>query len=267
MSYNGIGAGAGSTLPEPATKAYLSLTRYFSPYQLNPLNLNPLRDILTEQIDFARLRAECDIKLFISATRVRDGALKIFHASELTVEALLASACIPSLHHTVEVDGESYWDGGLAANPPVSVLVYQCEAPDLLIVVLNPSGPGDIPSTADAIFERFTQVSFSSTLSTELHAIALAKAHAERSHFSLGGVDRRLKRLNIHLIDSGSGEAALDPATRFKTNTRFITALRDDGRKRADTWLAQHGARPLHPSKDRMHGVIDASGESECAAG
>ncbi|HEY0336714.1 MAG TPA: patatin-like phospholipase family protein [Burkholderiales bacterium] len=267
LSYNGLGAGATPTLPEPATKAYLSLARYFSPYQLNPLNINPLRDILTEQIDFDRLRAEPGIKLFISATRVRDGALKIFRNDELTLDALLASACIPSLHHTVAVEGESYWDGGLSANPPLSVLVYECDAPDVLVVVLNPSGMSEIPSTADAIFERFTQVSFSSTFFTELQSIGLAKAQAARSRFALGRVDRRLKRLNLQIIDSGATIGALDPATRLKTETRFITRLRDEGRKRAEAWLVERGVRPLQPAPTGMQGGFDASRESECAPG
>jgi NTE family protein len=267
MSYKGLGSGGTPTLPEPATKAYLSLARYFSPYQLNPLNVNPLRDILSAQIDFERLRADCKIKLFVSATRVRDGALKIFQGHELTLEALLASACIPSLHHTVSVYGEPYWDGGLAANPPVSVLVYECDARDVLVVVLNPHGTADVPSSADAIFERFTQVSFSSTLFTELHSIALATAQAKRSRFSLGRVDRRLKQLNLHVIDSAAVMGALDPATRLKTETRFLTSLRDEGRKRGDAWLAQIGVHPLPHGTTGMRGIFDASRQSECPAG
>ena len=242
------GITAATALAEPATKAYLSLTRYFSPHQLNPLDFNPLRDIISEQVDFERIRAESKIKLFISTTRVRDGSLRIFTERDLTQDALLASACIPSLHKTVEVDGEAYWDGGLTANPPVSALVYTCKARDILVVVLNPSGSEEIPSTADAISDRFTQISFSSALSTELHSICLAKSEAERSQFSFGRLERRLRRLRMHVIDSAAYMAQLDPTTRFKTDDAFISDLREEGRTKAEEWLRRDRSRFLLPS-------------------
>ena len=131
--------GAGLPVADPAAKGYLFLSRFFSPYQLNPFNLNPLRDILGEQVDFERLRAECRIELFIATTRASTATSRIFSTRELTREVLLASACLPSIHHSVEIDGEAYWDGGLTANPPLSILVYNCSARDMLVVVLNPS--------------------------------------------------------------------------------------------------------------------------------
>ena len=236
VSEKTLAGAASGAFPEPATKTYLSLTRYFSPYQLNPLNVNPLRDILAAEIDFERLRSESRIKLFISATRVRDGALRMFTHRDLTLDALLASACVPSVHHSVEIDGEAYWDGGLAANPPLSDLVYTCRARDVLVVVLTPPGTSEAPSSADAIFERFTQISFSSTLATELHSIALAKAAADRTLLAFG-TDRRLKALKVHLIQSADYMATLDPATRFKTDAAFMTELRAEGRERAEEWL------------------------------
>lgn len=265
-NYGGIGATPSSTLAAPAAKAYLSMSRYFSPTQLNPLDVNPLRDIIAEQIDFDRLRSRSRIKLFISTTRVRDGSLRMFTNADLTAEALLASACIPSIHRSVEIDGEAYWDGGLTANPPLSPLVYQCKARDVLVVVLDPSGSDEVPSTAEEILTRFTQVSFSSTLSSELQSITLAKAEADRARFAIGRVDRRLRGLRMHVIRSAGFMAELDPLTRFKTDTSFITTLRDEGRKRADAWLAAHGARPLHRN-GRQQGVFDASRESERAPG
>ena len=252
VSEKSLAGASGSAFPEPATKTYLSLTRYFSPYQLNPLNLNPLRDILADQVDFERLRTESGIRLFISATRVRDGALRMFTRRDLTLDALLASTCVPSVHHSVEIDGEAYWDGGLSANPPLSDIVYTCRARDILVVVLTPPGRPEAPSSADAIFERFTQISFSSTLATELHSIALAKAAAERTLLALG-TDRRLKALQVHLIQSADYMAKLDPATRFKTDAAFMAELRAQGRKRADEWLragrrgSGHPMRPLLP--------------------
>ena len=225
---------------------------------MNPLNLNPLRDILAEQIDFERLRAESRIKLFISATRVRDGALRMFTDRDLTLDALLASACVPSVHHSVEIEGEAYWDGGLAANPPVSSLVYACEARDIVVVVLTPPGSTDAPSSADAIFDRFTQISFSSTLATELHSIALAKAEAGRGWFAYGRVDRRLRNVNLHVVDSASYMAKLDPITRFKTDAAFMAGLREEGRSRAGEWLlSRRQSAPAGHSFRRMAGSAE----------
>jgi NTE family protein len=240
LGHNGIAAASAVPLPDPTARAYLFLTRFFSPYQLNPLNINPLREIVSRHVDFERLRSHCSLKVFISATRVGTGELKIFSREELSADALLASACIPSLHHSVEIDGVAYWDGGLTANPPLSVLLYKCSARDLLIVVLNPHGTEAVPSTAEAINERLTQITFSSTLSAELQAIALAKAEAEGAPLAFGRLDRKLRGLNLHVIDSGEYMARFAPATKFNTDSGFITALRDEGRARADAWLEKH---------------------------
>ena len=104
--------------PSPSLQAFLTLARFFAPYQLNPFDLNPLREILEAQIDFERLRAS-RLKLFLAATRVRTGTLRLFRTREISLAVVLASACLPLLHHTVEIDGESYWDGGMTANPPL----------------------------------------------------------------------------------------------------------------------------------------------------
>ena len=253
--------GAPAPLWPEATQAYVSMTRYFSPYQLNPLNLNPLRDILAEQVDFERLAKRCPLRLFVSATRVRDGALRIFTNADLSLDALLASASIPSMHHTVEVDGEAYWDGGLTANPPVSALVYGCKARDILVVLLNATSD-DVPATADAIRERWTSVSFSSALANELHSLGLAKAEAERARFSIGRVDRRLRAIKLHLIGA-DWLSALDPSTRLKTDAHFVTSLRDEGRARASAWLETQGPLPRAGTTEALR----APGESQLAAG
>ena len=232
-----LGYSGGVAVADPTAKGYLFLSRFFSPYQLNPLNLNPLRDILSEQVDFERLRAECRIGLFIATTRARTATSRIFSTRELTLDVLLASACLPSIHHSVEIDGEAYWDGGLTANPPLSILVYNCSAPDLLVVVLNPARSDAAPSTAEAISERLTEVSLSSTLSVELQSVELARKQAKRGLIPLGRLDRRLRGLTLHLLDSGHYMAQLDVNSRFNTDTNFIEALRDEGRSRAQAWL------------------------------
>jgi NTE family protein len=242
---------ASAALSEPATRAYLVLTRYFSPYQLNPLDVNPLREIVSEQIDFERLRAESPIKLFVSATRVRDGSLRLFTQDDLTREALLASACLPGLYRAVEIDGEPYWDGGLAANPPLAPLVYRCEARDIIVVTLCANASDEAPETAEAIRERFSHLSFSSSFWTEFNSIALAKTEAERAFVALGRVDRRLRKVKLHLIEAAEAIADADPATRLKTDARFLGELRDRGRSAAEEWLEAH----FNGSRRRSHFV------------
>ncbi len=244
--FNLLPGGWPTTIPgrlqdqNPAINAFLFLARFFSPYQLNPFNLNPLRDILAAQVDFERLRSECRIKLFIAATRVSTGTLRLFSTQELSLDALLASACIPSLNHPVEIDGEAYWDGGLTANPPLRPLLYECKARDILLILLHPDRGPETPATADQISHRLTEISFSSALAAELQGIALAKKEAERAPFSLGRLDRKLRRLNLHLIDSQEFMSELSVLSRLNTQPAFINALRDEGRNRADVWLDEN---------------------------
>lgn len=226
--------------PTPTVKTFLFLARFFSPYQLNPFNLNPLRDILASQFDFERLRADCSIELFIAATQVSTGMLRLFRTKELTAEVILASACVPALHHTIEIDGEGYWDGGLTANPPIRPLLFKCAARDILVVLLHPCRRPGFPTEADEIWHRLTEISFSSTLFTELQGIALAKREAERGAFSLGGFERRLRRLNMHMIDSHELMSELSTLSKLDTQSAFINALRDEGRKRTDEWLEKN---------------------------
>jgi NTE family protein len=223
--------------PSAPVKAMVSLARYFSPYQLNPLDINPLRDILAKQIDFERLRAHGTIKLFIAATEVRTGRLRLFHNDALTLDALLASACLPTLHRPIEIDGEAYWDGGLSANPPLFPLVHQCNARDLMVVLLHPSRRPDLPATADEIWQRLTEIGFASAFFTELNGLALAKQEAERPRFAFGALERKLRALNLHVIENEELMAQLSVYSKLNVQPAFIDALREHGRNRAEAWL------------------------------
>ena len=225
---------------DPATTAGLFLSRYFSPYQLNPFNLNPLRDILSSQVDFDRLRERCSLKLFVATTQVNTGMSRLFGTRELTLDVLLASACIPTLHHTIEIDGEAYWDGGLSANPPIRPLLYRCDASDVLVVLLHPRRRPEVPTKADEIGHRLTEISFSSALFSELQGIALAKREANRSFFAFGQLERKLRRLNMHLIDSQELMSKLSSLSKLNTRAAFINALRDEGRSRTGAWLDEN---------------------------
>lgn len=230
---------AQSDLPV-AYKSMLSLLRFFSPYQLNPFDINPLRDILARQIDFERLRAECTTRLFIATTQVSTGTLKLFRTKQLTLDVLLASACLPLLHRAVEIDGEAYWDGGLTANPPLFPLVHKCNARDIMVVLLHPHPHSKIPMTADDIWHRLTEMGFSSTFFTELQGLMLAQREARRGWFSFGRLERRLRHLNMHVIESQEVMSQLSKHSKLNTDPAFIGGLHDEGRMRAEAWLAKN---------------------------
>ncbi|WP_395822914.1 patatin-like phospholipase family protein [Collimonas sp.] len=232
-------------------KHMFSVTRMFSPYQLNPFDLNPLRDILAKQIDFERLRSDGKIKLFIAATQVSTGRLRIFRNHDLTQDALLASACLPSMHHAVEIDGEAYWDGGLTANPPIFPLLHLCASPDVVAVLLHPFRRPVTPTSTDEIGQRLSEISFSSTFFTELGGLALAKHEACADPQARGKMHERLRELQIHVIDSDAVMSQLSVSSKLNTKASFIHALHDAGRQRADIWLAEKfTGNKLHPNFD-----------------
>ncbi len=226
--------------PPVALHAFLSLTRFFSPYQLNPFDINPLRDILETNIDFERLKSDGRIRLFIAATHVRTGALKLFRNKQITLDTLLASACLPAINRAVEIDGEAYWDGGFTANPPIFPLLHQCTAKDMMVVLLDSHPRPAIPATADEICARLTDIGFSSALSTELQGLALAQREARRGMFAFGRMERRLRNLNIHLIEAQDFMSRLSGRSKLNTHSPFINALRNEGRNQAELWLAKN---------------------------
>jgi NTE family protein len=228
--------------PTPAFSAYLSMARFFAPYQLNPFDLNPLRDILAAQIDFNRLRTECRLDLFIATTRVSTGTLRLFRTRELSLDVLLASACLPAVHKTVVIDGEGYWDGGLTANPPLYPLLHECRARDVIAVLLHPCHWPKEPTTASEISQRLTEISFGSAFFSELQGIALAQREARRSLLAWGRLERRLRRLNLHVIDAPELMGTLDTVSKLNAQASFLTALCDAGRQWAAAWLERNGA-------------------------
>jgi NTE family protein len=162
---------------------------------------------------------------------------------------VLASACLPWIHRTVEIDGEAYWDGGLSANPPVRPLLYECKARDIVLVLLQPARKPVLPRTADEIWSRLTEMGFSSALHAELEGIALAKREAERSPWSLGRLERKLRRLKLHRICAPEAMSAL---SRLNTRGSFLEALHDAGRAQADAWLMEYLARDAQERGARL---------------
>ena len=221
-----------------------SIGRNFSPYQLNPLNLNPLRDMLVQTIDFDRVR-RCDkLKLFISATHVKTGRLRIFRQHELTAEVVLASACLPLLFQAVEIDGEAYWDGGFAGNPSLLPLITESPADDLLLVQINPHLRESVPTTAGDILDRMNEVTFNTSLLKELRSIALLKklieAEGRPGHHYREPTFQRVEALRVHRIDGGGSLTDLGSSSKSDTRWSFLSRLHGLGREAADRWLQTH---------------------------
>jgi NTE family protein len=214
-----------------------------SPYQLNPLGLNPLRRILEQLVDLERLRTERTIKLFVAATNLRTGQARIFRNGELSTEVVLASACLPQMHQAVTIAGEAYWDGGFVSNPPLAVLVEHCRARDLLLVQINPEAVSDLPRSAREIRNRMAEIVFGRPLAVELETLAERRRRARSPLRWLSPTCRRLARHRRHVIDGGPVLAALDPASKVDPDWPRLTQLRDLGRSAAEAWLYE-GAPP-----------------------
>lgn len=228
----------------PAMKMMLQWTEHLSPEQLNPLDLNPLRDIIGQQIDFARLRRESPVKLFIAATHANSGKLRIFKNHELSVDALLASACLPTIHRSVIIDGEPYWDGGYSANPAVFPLFYECTAADIMLVLLTPLRYSETPETAQDIRVRLRELAFNATFLREMRMFAHLRDQVGESWLPdwlpLNRFEQRLKRQRFHAISADALLGALPAESKLTVNLEFFESLRDDGREHARAWLASY---------------------------
>jgi NTE family protein len=218
----------------PAYVAMDLMTRLLSPYDLNPLALNPLRNILTENIDFERL-AGSPIKLFVTATRVRTGRGRIFRNGEITADVLLASACLPTMFRAVEIEGEAYWDGGYAGNPTITPLVRESDAHDTLLVQINPVERPELPRSAADILNRLNEISFNSPLAKELRMIALLREVADPGR----GEGERWAQMRTHRIKSDM-LAEFGASSKLNAEWAFVSKLRDEGRRAASEFLATH---------------------------
>ena len=208
--------------------------RVFSPYDLNPRGANPMRDILTECVDFAHL-GQSPIRLFVTATNVRTGRGRVFHNAELTPDVLLASACLPTLFQAIEIDGEAYWDGGYVGNPTITPLVRECVSSDTILVQVNPVERPGTPRSAREILDRLNEVSFNSLLMKELRMIALLRQVANPGD-SEGA---RWAGMRIHRIASAM-MTELGYSSKLNAEWEFLCMLRDEGRRCAEAFLKDH---------------------------
>jgi NTE family protein len=212
------------------------LSRVFSPYQINPFNYNPLRSLLEEMVDFERLRRECAVKLFLCATNVRTGKVRVFTNEEISVTHVLASACLPFLSQAVEIDGEYFWDGGYMGNPALFPLIYDCQSCDIVVVHVNPTERPEIPKTAPEIINRVNEISFNSSLFREMRAIAFVSKLIDEGRIN----DCSLRRMHIHAIDADDVMQKLGVTSKLNADGDFLLRLHQVGYSRADQWLRSH---------------------------
>jgi len=210
------------------------VTRVLSPYQLNPTDWNPLRDVLTASVDFeAMRRSKLPIQLFLCATNVRSGKVKVFNESDLSADAVMASGCLPFLFKAVEIDGEAYWDGGYMGNPAIFPLIYRCGTPDIMVVHVNPIMREELPVTAGEILNRINEISFNSSLMREMRAISFVTRLIDDGEVEMD----RLKRLHIHAISAEERMRDFSVLSKFNADWDFLLDLKEVGRAHADVWL------------------------------
>jgi NTE family protein len=237
---------SGQQAPTDLTQVWLQTwQKTISPYQSNPLGLNPLRDLLDRQVDFDRLAATSrqmgksatpPLKVFVTATCVRTGKAEVFTGSKLSAAAVMASACLPLLFQAVEIDGEAYWDGGYCGNPALHPLIYQCDSRDIVLVQINPIAREQVPTDAQGILDRVNEITFNAALLAEMRAIDFVKRLLAQ-----GKLDpSRYKDVLVHRIDGGDALEKMGARSKLATDAPLLHQLFELGRHAANAWLSRH---------------------------
>jgi NTE family protein len=220
----------------PGWLFYDVISRLISPYVANPANLNPLVEVLDDIIDFAWLREHYTVQLFVCATNVKRGKIRVFSGEEVSSKAVMASACLPFLYQAVEIGGEYYWDGGFMGNPPLYPLIYHTECEDILIVQINPIQVDEVPTTASAIVDRMNELSFNSSLMREMRAIAFVQKLVAQDRVDRG----RYKHVKIHVVEAEAEMRQLGYSSKLNASRAFLDWLFALGRERAGVFLDEH---------------------------
>jgi NTE family protein len=215
---------------------YDTMSRAFSPYVANPLNINPLRDVVEAEIDFEKVRA-CDaMKLFISATNVETGQIRVFNPNEITLDVVMASACLPQIFQAVEIDGTPYWDGGYGGNPAIFPFFYATDTDDVLLVQINPVIREGTPRSANEIQNRIDEITFNAALLREFRAIGFVKELIAAGRLPKG----EYRDIRMHRIDADEAFRDLSASSKVSAEWAFLKYLRDLGRNAASDWLEEH---------------------------
>ena len=212
------------------------LGRLFSPYQTNPVNHHPLRDILADQIDMEAVRACRALRVFVTATNVRTGRARVFERDDLSLDALLASACLPHLFQSVEIDGDPYWDGGYMGNPAIWPLIYGCQTADVVLVQINPLIREGVPRTALEIDNRMNEIAFNASLMHAMRSIDFVHRLLEQDMLKEPAA-AQYKNMRIHMIGDEEGMKALGVTSKFNAERDFLEHLKAAGRACAERWL------------------------------
>jgi len=212
------------------------MSRITSPYFFNPLDYNPLRDIVESNVDFDCVRRCDSLKLFISATNVETGRVKVFDHRELTLDMVMASACLPMIFKAVEVDGVPYWDGGYMGNPSLFPFNRATNSADIVIVQINPVERKGTPTTGQEIMNRINEITFNSSLLRELRAIDFVRRLVDDG--KLDGGDYR--KLHVHIIQNQEKLNPLGATSKLNAEWKFLQHLRDVGRDTASQWIEEH---------------------------
>jgi NTE family protein len=232
----GLAGGHHSTSGQWADAMARAWSGSMSPYQMNPLDLNPLKTFVERQIDFERLAQLRDLKVFVVATRVTTGKAEVFSGRRLTADAVMASACLPMMFRAVEIEGEHYWDGGYSGNPAIHPLIYKCQSRDILLIQINPIKRDQLPTNAIDIMDRLNEITFNSALIAEMRAIdfvkrLLAEGKLDPAHY---------KDVLMHRIDGGEVLEQMGSTTKISTEANLIRSLFDLGQSHARKWLVEH---------------------------
>ncbi len=225
------------------------ITRTFSPYELNPEGFNPLHDILNEIVDFEAIKKHSALKLHLCATNVETCKIKIFKNEDISVDTVLASACLPMYTQSVEIKGEYYWDGGYIGNPPLFPLIYDCQCPDILIIHIKPIVRAGVPKTAGDILQRLNEITFNASLMREMRAVAFITQLIDDKKIT----DPNLKRVYIHSLRADEMMTEYCKSSLVNTSWDLFTRLKEQGRDMAKEWLAQHFEEIGHTSTVDIH--------------
>jgi NTE family protein len=224
----------------PVQAWFDAMSRYFSPYDLNPLNINPLKAVIERFVDFDAVRSCSDVQLFVSATNVLTGRLRIFPREKISADVVMASAALPLVFQAVTVDGVPYWDGGYMGNPAIFPFFRKTTTEDVLIVQINPVKRREVPTSARDIMNRINEITFNSSLLAEYRAIEFVARLIDQGRLQRGVGLGQYRRVNAHRIVLADGQKAYSADTKLSTDYDFFRMLHTNGRRAARRFLDAH---------------------------
>jgi len=224
----------------PVQAWFDTLSRYFSPYDVNPLNINPLKELIERFVDFEKLRASGHLQLFISATNVQTGRVRIFPCEKITPDAVMASACLPTLFRAVEIDGVPYWDGGYLGNPVIFPFFRTTTTEDVLVVQINPLVRHSTPMSSSEIMNRINEITFNSSLLSEYRAIEFVARLIDQGRLPRGTGPGEYRRINVHRILLDRFGTHFDSFSKLSTDYDFFDMLHTSGIRATRRFLDEH---------------------------